>query len=213
MLPDWVLNPGPDLRVRYPTDCATRPGSEEGLGTKVTKTRKPFRKSCAIQRKLCVSNKVTFSHFQDYNFQANKASSSSNEYSMFTFLRSSSSKPENQHTDFVSYLRFLMKLIVRRVNAQILSSNISLLQTKKLDYQVSICSLIPPATATSKTQDRADTSVWWKLPFSIFFIIYYVQSAIIYKVSKPELWFLCSAHPIIVLYICMKFHENISNNF
>ena len=24
----------------------------------------------------------------------------------------------------------------------------------------------------------------------------------------PELGFLCSAHPIIVLYICMKFHEN-----
>ena len=83
----------------------------------------------------------------------------------------------------------------------------------KLDYQVSICSLIPPARAISKTQDRADTSVWWKLPFSIFFIIYYVQSAIINKVCKPELWFLCSAHPIIVLYICMKFHENISNDF
>ena len=49
----------------------------------------------------------------------------------------------------------------------------------KLDYQVSICSLIPPATAISKTQDRADTSVWWKLPFSIFFIICYVQNAII----------------------------------
>ena len=38
----------------------------------------------------------------------------------------------------------------------------------KLDYQVSICSLIAPATAISKTQNRADTSVWWKLPFSIF---------------------------------------------
>ena len=84
---------------------------------------------------------------------------------------------------------------------------------KELDYQVSICSLIPPAIAISKTQNRADTSVWWKLPFSIFFIIYYTQSAIINKVCKPELWFLCSAHPIIVFYICMKFHENISNNF
>ena len=86
-------------------------------------------------------------------------------------------------------------------------------QHVKLDYQVSICSLIPPATAISKTQDRADTSVWWKLPFSIFFIIYYVQGAIINKVCKPELWFLCSAHAIIVLYICIKFHENISNSF
>ena len=83
----------------------------------------------------------------------------------------------------------------------------------KLDYQVSICSLIPPATAISKKQDRADMSVWWKLPFSIFFIIYYVQSSIINKVCKQELWFLCSAHPIFVLYTCMKFHENISNDF
>ena len=49
--------------------------------------------------------------------------------------------------------------------------------------------------------------------FLIFFILYYVQSAIINKVCKPELWFLCSAHPIIVFYICMKFHENISNDF
>ena len=53
------------------------------------------------------------------------ASSSSNEYSMFTFLRSSSTKQENQHTDFVSYLRFLMKLIVRRVNAQTVPALIS----------------------------------------------------------------------------------------
>ena len=48
---------------------------------------------------------------------------------------------------------------------------------------------------------RADTTVW----------------AIINKVCKPELWFyfifLWSAHPIIVPYICMKFHENISNDF
>ena len=59
----------------------------------------------------------------------------------------------------------------------------------------------------------ADTSVWWKWPFSISFIIYYVQWAIIKEVCKPELCFLCSAHPIIVLHICMKSHENISNNF
>ena len=56
-------------------------------------------------------------------------------------------------------------------------------------------------------------SVWWKWPFSIFFIIYYVQWAIINKVCNPELYFLCFAIPVIVLYICMKFHENISNDF
>ena len=64
-------------------------------------------------------------------------------------------------------------------SAVTINSSLSLFE---LDYQVSICSLIPPATAISKTQDRAGTSVWWKLPFSIFFIIYYVQSAIINKV-------------------------------
>ena len=45
------------------------------------------------------------------------------------------------------------------------------------------------------------------------FIFYYVQRAIIHNVCMPELWFLCSAYPIIVLFICMKFHENISNDF
>ena len=44
---------------------------------------------------------------------------------------------------------------------------------------------------------RADTSVW----------------AIINKVCKPELWFLCSAHPTIVLYICMKFHKKYLKRF
>ena len=33
------------------------------------------------------------------------------------------------------------------------------------------------------------------------------------KVGKPELWFMCSAHSLIVLYICVKFCENISNGF
>ena len=52
----------------------------------------------------------------------------------------------------------------------------------KLDYQVSICSLIPPATAISKTQEP------------IKHTNKYIQS-------------------IIVLYICVKFHENILNDF
>ena len=33
------------------------------------------------------------------------------------------------------------------------------------------------------------------------------------KVGKPELRFMCSARRLIVLYICMKFRENISNGF
>ena len=67
-------------------------------------------------------------------------------------------------------------------------------QQQQQDYQVSICSLIPPATAISKTQDRLDTSVWWKLPFSTLFIIYYVQSAIINKVLVFCLSYYCALH-------------------
>ena len=40
-----------------------------------------------------------------------------------------------------------------------------------------------------------------------------VQRAVTPKVGKPELWFMYSAHCLIVLYICVKFHENISNCF
>ena len=38
-----------------------------------------------------------------------------------------------------------------------------------------------------------------------------VQRTIIPKVGKPELQFMCSACPVIVLYICVKFCENISD--
>ena len=35
------------------------------------------------------------------------------------------------------------------------------------------------------------------------------QMAITPKVGKPELRFMCSAHRLKVLYICVNFHENI----
>ena len=41
------------------------------------------------------------------------------------------------------------------------------------------------------------------------FNIYYVQRVVTQKVGYPEPGFLCSAHPIMLLYICAKFHENI----
>ena len=40
-----------------------------------------------------------------------------------------------------------------------------------------------------------------------------VQRAITQKVGKPELQFMCSAHPLIVLYIYVKFGENISDGY
>ena len=36
-----------------------------------------------------------------------------------------------------------------------------------------------------------------------------VQRTITPKVDNPELWFMCSAHSLIVVYICVKFCENI----
>ena len=38
-----------------------------------------------------------------------------------------------------------------------------------------------------------------------------VQRVIIPKVGKPELWFMCSARPLMVLYICVKVRKNNSN--
>ena len=43
--------------------------------------------------------------------------------------------------------------------------------------------------------------------------IYNVQMAAAPKAGNYELWFLCSAHHILVIYICIKFQENISNSF
>ena len=38
-----------------------------------------------------------------------------------------------------------------------------------------------------------------------------VQRVIIPKVGKLEFWFMCSAHCLIKIYICVRFCENISN--
>ena len=43
--------------------------------------------------------------------------------------------------------------------------------------------------------------------------IFTVQRAITPKVCNPEFRFLCSAQRLMVLNICMKFHENILNGF
>ena len=39
------------------------------------------------------------------------------------------------------------------------------------------------------------------------------QRAVTLKVCKQELWFLCSTCFLMVLYIYVQFHENISNSF
>ena len=39
--------------------------------------------------------------------------------------------------------------------------------------------------------------------------VFDVQRAITPKIGKPVLQFMCSACPLILLYICVKFHENI----
>ena len=39
------------------------------------------------------------------------------------------------------------------------------------------------------------------------------QRAITPKVEKPELWFMCPAHRLMVFNVCVKFHENMSSGF
>ena len=43
--------------------------------------------------------------------------------------------------------------------------------------------------------------------------IYNVQRVVTPKAGNSELWFLCSAYHIMVIYICVKFQENTSNSF
>ena len=43
--------------------------------------------------------------------------------------------------------------------------------------------------------------------------IYNVKRAVTPKAGNSDLWFLCSAHHIMVIYTCIKFQENISNSF
>ena len=42
---------------------------------------------------------------------------------------------------------------------------------------------------------------------------YNVQRVVTPKAGNSESWFLCSAHHIVVIYICIRFQENISNSF
>ena len=39
------------------------------------------------------------------------------------------------------------------------------------------------------------------------------QRPIIPKEGKPELWFMCSAHCLIMFNVCVKFRENMSSGF
>ena len=43
--------------------------------------------------------------------------------------------------------------------------------------------------------------------------IYNVQRVVTSNTDNSELWFLCTAHHIMVIHICKKFQENISNSF
>ena len=49
--------------------------------------------------------------------------------------------------------------------------------------------------------------------YTVEMAMFNVQRSMAPKVCKPELRFMCSACRLIVLYICVKFRENISNGF
>ena len=48
--------------------------------------------------------------------------------------------------------------------------------------------------------------------YMVEMVMFNVQKAINPKVGKPEIWFMCSACPLIVLYIGMKIPKNIMNS-
>ena len=43
--------------------------------------------------------------------------------------------------------------------------------------------------------------------------IYNVKRAVTLKAGNSDVWLLCSAHHIMLMYICIKFKKNISNSF
>ena len=53
--------------------------------------------------------------------------------------------------------------------------------------------------------------LWSGHEYMVEMAMFNVQRTITPKVGKPELWFMCSAHSLVVFYITVKFRENISN--
>ena len=53
----------------------------------------------------------------------------------------------------------------------------------------------------------------WFYSYGVDTKIVYTQRAISPKVGKPELWFLCSAHHLMVFNVCVKLNENMSSCF
>ena len=56
------------------------------------------------------------------------------------------------------------------------------------------------------------SELWSRQEYMVEIAMFHVQRAITPKVGKTELWFMCSAHRLMVLYIAVKFHENSSND-
>ena len=55
------------------------------------------------------------------------------------------------------------------------------------------------------------SELWSRHGYMVELAMFNVQRVTIPKVGKTELWFMCSAHCLMVLYICVKFCENITN--
>ena len=56
------------------------------------------------------------------------------------------------------------------------------------------------------------SELWSGHEYMVEMAMFNVQRVII-QVGKPELRFMCSAHLLVVVYIGVKFHKNISNAF
>ena len=54
--------------------------------------------------------------------------------------------------------------------------------------------------------------LWSRHENMIEMAMFNAQRAITPKLGRPELWFMCSVHSLMILYIAVKFRDNISND-
>ena len=61
------------------------------------------------------------------------------------------------------------------------------------------------------TLSQMVSELWKGHEYMVEMAMFSVQRVITPNISKPELWFMCFAHCLMVLYIAVKFCENVSN--
>ena len=85
------------------------------------------------------------------------------------------------------------------------------LQSRQTRVMVYVFCLFLTFTLSFVKISRTVSEFWSRHEYMVDIAMFNVQRVIIPSVGKSELWFMCSAHRLMVLYIGVKFRENISN--